>query len=182
MSTHANLIYCKTDKGRLEVTERQHGLTSRQRSALIIIDGAKTIDVLAEIIPIAELEQSIPFLNTEGFIMLADALHKQQLQAQMKAPTAPAAPIIAIKAGLTQDTQRVSEVRAFMANMANVHLGLMGADVISRIQRCHNAEQLMAVAAFWHMAIRESRTGNPFATTFMEQIKCELSADMRVLE
>lgn len=32
-------IYCKTMKGKLEVAERRHGLSTRLRQALILVDG-----------------------------------------------------------------------------------------------------------------------------------------------
>ncbi len=184
MPTHPHLIYCKTEKGRLEVTDRQHGLSARQRSALIIIDCAKTMGIVANIIPQQELAQTIPFLSQHGFIVLADALREQQRRPANSAahhpgtptlvPVTPVVPVTAAKPGLTQDMTLVGKVKDFMITTANTHLGLMGADIIMRIQRCHNAEQLMAAAGFWHMALRESRTGSSFASTFIEQVKFEL--------
>jgi hypothetical protein len=50
----------------------------------------------------------------------------------------------------------------------------MGAHVISRIQRCHSAEQLLGAAAHWHMALRESKIGIPVAKDLLDEVKAML--------
>ena len=192
---HPDRIYCKTDKGRQEVTARTHGLLARQRSALILIDCAKTVGILANVIPLEELRETVPFLMERGFVVLADSVREQVRMATAAAARSPLRtdPVAANPAGkpasagkpapavltssapvLTQNVAVVHKVKEFMMTMANTHLGLMGADTIARIQRCHTAEQLLAAAAFWHMALRESKTGTVYASAFLEQVKFEL--------
>ncbi len=194
---HPDRVYCKTDKGRQEVGSRTHGLLARQRSALILIDCAKNMGVLANVIPLEELRETIPYLLEQGFVVLAESIREQARMAAAAAarsslsargqpdsksagrPTAnqPAAsPAVLTSAApvLTQNVAVVHKVKEFMITMANTHLGLMGADTIARIQRCHTAEQLFAAAAFWHMALRESKTGRLYAGAFLEQVKFEL--------
>lgn len=199
VALHPDRVYCKTDKGRQEVGARTHGLLARQRSALILIDCAKTVGILADVIPLEELRETVPFLMGQGFIVLADSVREQLRMAAAAAARSPlSAESVAIKSVpgskpvstskpppavltstapiLTQNVAVVHKVKDFMMTMANTHLGLMGADTIARIQRCHTAEQLLAAAAFWHMALRESKTGSLYASTFLEQVKFELRA------
>ncbi len=172
-------VYCKTDKGRQEILERRHTLTFRQRNTLILLDCAKHLGLIADAIPQSDLEKTVPFLLEQGFIILATAQQeKEQSTVPRDRHTHPGATIIAMPASvqptLTQNLDVMEKVKIFMLDSANTHLGLMGAETIGRIQRCRTAEQLMAAAAFWHMALRESKTGKEFAAIFMEQVRFEL--------
>lgn len=165
------LVYCKTAKGHAEISGRHHGLLSRQRSALILMDCAKTIGLIAIAIPLAELEKIVPFLMQNGFIVLADTHreHATQLSAINKPAQA--------RPAFTQDPEVIAKVKHFMITTANSYLGLMSTEIISRIQRCHTAEQLMAAVALWHMALRESKICTGFAADFLDQVKFELQSD-----
>lgn len=181
-------VYCKTDKGRREIIERRHALTFRQRNTLILMDCAKSLELIADAIPLTELEKTVPFLLEHGFIVPANAQQEEagpavprDKQTHAGATNALAIPIpipmpmpVSTQAPLTQNPDVIEQVKTFMLASADTHLGLMGADTIARIQRCRTAEQLMAAAAFWHMAMRESKTGKEFAAIFMDQVKFEL--------
>ncbi|HET9112551.1 MAG TPA: hypothetical protein VFN66_01630 [Burkholderiales bacterium] len=179
-----NRVYCKTDKGRQEIIERRHPLTFRQRNTLILMDCAKKLELIADAIPLTELEKTVPFLLEHGFIVLAHVQQAEERPVAARDRQTPAGAANTAAATLfkqtstqpplTQDTDIIEKVKAFMLASTDTHLGLMGADTIARIQRCRTAEQLIAAAAFWHMALRESRTGKEFAAIFMEQVKFEL--------
>ena len=180
-------VYCKTDKGRQEIIERRHALTFRQRNTLILIDCAKSLGLIAQAIPLIELEKTVPFLLEQGFIVLASARQENPLAILQDklafAGTSPAPgppqPIqmpVSTPLALTQNPEVLDKVKTFMLTSSSTHLGLMGAETMARIQRCHTAEQLIAAAAFWHMAMRESKTGKEFASIFMEQVKFELKS------
>jgi hypothetical protein len=185
MPTHPDRIYCKTEKGRHEIGTRAHGLISKQRQTLILMDCAKTLGFIADAIPLEELNQTVPFLMEHGFIVLGnatpapsllpDVLRRKPPSSVASAETLPPS-AIAPTPQLTHDTSVISDIKAFMISTSNTHLGLMGTTVISRIERCHSAEQLLAAAAFWHMALRESKTGNTVAKVHLEQVKLNLSA------
>lgn len=188
MTKDPQRIYCKTDKGRLEIIERQHGLQFQQRNTLILMDCAKSLGMIATAIPLVELEKTVPFLMHSGFIVLSCAPREKDSQitaARQHITTddsnltaAQAQPVIkpepASRPILTQNPAVIDQVKGFMIASANTYLGLMGVDIIHRIQRCHTAEQLMAATAFWHLAFRESKNGSPFAAVFLEQVKFEL--------
>jgi hypothetical protein len=190
MTDNPHLVYCKTAKGHEEITGRHHGLLSRQRSTLILMDCAKSLGLIATAIPLPELKKTVPFLMENGFIVLADAQREQAIQVAatrkrvltddinlkpaaaktpiITQPTQPSRPI------LTRNPEVIEKVKHFMITTANAYLGLMSAEIINRIQRCHSAEQLMAAVAYWHMALRESKIGAAFAASFLEQVKFEL--------
>ncbi|MDR3391479.1 MAG: hypothetical protein P4L77_07040 [Sulfuriferula sp.] len=190
MTDNPHLVYCKTAKGHEEITGRHHGLLSRQRSTLILMDCAKSIGLIANAIPLPELEKTVPFLMENGFIVLADeqreqaipvaATRKQTLTDDVNLKSAPAKsaiitpPTQPAQPRLTQNPEVIEKVKHFMITTANSYLGLMSMEIISRIQRCHTAEQLMAAVAHWHMALRESKIGAAFAASFLEQVKFEL--------
>ena len=184
MTDNPHLVYCKTAKGHEEISNRHHGLLSRQRSTLILMDCAKSIGIIANAIPLPELQQTVPFLMQSGFIVLADEQREQANRIELKpkqrlddinlVATASKPAIITPPPQLNQTPEVVESVKHFMITTANTYLGLMGAEVISRIQRCHNADQLMAAVAHWHMALRDSKIGAAFAADFLEQVKFEL--------
>lgn len=189
MIHNPQLVYCKTAKGHEEITGRHHGLLSRQRSTLILMDCAKSLGIIATAIPLPELEKTVPFLMQSGFIVLADeqrerasrnaaqpkqAFNDVNLVAAASKPAIIAAPLQLKQSVLTQDPAVLENVKQFMITTANTYLGLMGAEIISRVQRCHNADQLMAAVAHWHMALRDSKIGAAFAASFLEQVKFEL--------
>lgn len=173
------LVYCKTAKGHAEISGRHHGLLSRQRSALILMDCAKTIGFIAIAIPLAELEKIVPFLMQNGFIVLADTHreHATQLSAINKPALTNGIKPAQARPAFTQDPEVIAKVKHFMITTANSYLGLMSTEIISRIQRCHTAEQLMAAVALWHMALRESKICTGFAADFLDQVKFELQSD-----
>lgn len=181
-----HLVYCKTIKGREEVNKRQHSLHHRQRSALILMDCAKNLGLIATAIPMPELQKAVPFLIQSGFIVLAQ---DQLLQAQPE--ISKAQPIITNDANLvsvsnktnivttktvelTENPEIIAAVKQRMSITANTYLGLMGAQVISRIQRCHTAEQILGAAAHWHMALRESKIGTAVAMDLLAEVKTML--------
>lgn len=177
-------VYCKTDKGRREIIERRHALAFRQRNTLILMDCAKSLGLIANAIPLTELEKTVPFLLEHGFIVLANARQaeerpavprdRQTLAGATNSPPLAIPMTASTQPRLTQNSDVMEQVKTFMLASADTHLGLMGAETIARIQRCRTAEQLIAAAAFWHMAMRESKTGKEFASIFMEQVKFEL--------
>lgn len=188
MTHNPHLVYCKTAKGREEISQRHHGLLSRQRSTLILMDCAKSLGIISNAIPLVELEKTVPFLMQSGFIVLADAQREKSTQAATRQhrlddinltpsstqSTPIAQPSPAATPALIHNPEVIEKVKRFMITTANTYLGLMGAEIISRVQRCHNAEQLMAAVAHWHMALRDSKIGAPFAASFLEQVKFEL--------
>jgi hypothetical protein len=75
---------------------------------------------------------------------------------------------------LTENPEIIAAVKQRMSISANTYLGLMSEQVINRIQRCHTAEQTLGAAAYWHMALRESKIGTTAATDLLSEVKIML--------
>lgn len=67
-------IYDKSDKGREEMATRKYHLTSKLRSLLLMIDGHRSVEVLAKSFgPMGMSTDNINELLDEGMIVLIDA-------------------------------------------------------------------------------------------------------------
>lgn len=198
--THPDHIYCKSQKGHVAIASRTRDLDFRHRRSLIVMNGIESLGVIAKTIPMEELQQTVPFLMHNGFIVLsttqvnASATNANLIHSTTVARTSDTsidneaihAPLVIPSItqrteSFTQSPAAIATTKEFMINNANTHLGLMSADIITRVQRCHTAEQLMAAAGFWHMAMRESKTGNGVAGEMLSQVKRELRQNQNVV-
>lgn len=83
--------YAKTDKGRLELAKRSHGLSQALRSVLILIDGKAPLrDLFDRYASISTLARDIALLHDQGYIEIvrgtvaapqpaADSAHKPDI-------------------------------------------------------------------------------------------------------
>ena len=60
-------VYRKTEKGQTEVSTRQNQLVMKLRSALIMVDGKRSDDELAGMIP-GDARELLQVLLSEGYI------------------------------------------------------------------------------------------------------------------
>lgn len=164
-------VFAKSEKGQEEVVSRAHGLSPRQRQVLIMMDGAKSLQAIAEIIPALELLEIVPILLEQGLIA-----HRSGPQA---VPAAAAEPVFeprvdrpALRVG---EDKAIRQVKDFMTVTAQTYLGLLGAEVIRQIEGANGPEELMTAVAQWHMALLESRHGRRFAAPYLEQVRRALS-------
>lgn len=76
------VVFSKTEKGREEMAKRSHGLNPVQRRVLIIIDGSKSFEALAEMIPAmvssGQLRDILAYLLEYGFIAAVEDDQKAQ--------------------------------------------------------------------------------------------------------
>ena len=87
---HRNAIYKKSAKGAEAIAARLHGLSPRQRSLLIFIDGKRNVDELAKMgSTLGSFEQLIAELESGGFI--EDANSAEAVLSSLGAPTTDAA-------------------------------------------------------------------------------------------
>jgi hypothetical protein len=78
-------VYRKTDKGVAEITTRAHRLVPRLRSALILVDGRKTDDELAELI-LVEPAAALASLLADGFIEVLATLAERPPERKVVTP------------------------------------------------------------------------------------------------
>lgn len=190
---YAGIVFAKTDKGREEMASRAHGLNPMQRRVLIIIDGIKKFDAIIEmipaVIPAGEMGKIFSVLLGQGFIVaVADTVAtpiaetgRNEGAAVLQMPSAPARRNISLvkpaseEDSLIQDPSVIRLIKDFMTTTSQTYLGLLGADVIQRIERAKSADQLLSVLGYWHMALQDSREGHRFAAPYLEQVRNALN-------
>ncbi|MEO6919674.1 MAG: hypothetical protein ABI171_11795 [Collimonas sp.] len=188
-------VFAKTGKGRDEIARRCFGLPPRQRRVLIVMDGTKDLATIAEAISRDELAQAVLFLNEQGFIALTSSDAKMAESGanrpRQKDPAATpelttsrtsliqkqAVPPAATDNAQALDAPTLREVKDFMTTTAQTYLGLLAADLIQRIERTKNQEGLKSIVGQWHMALRDSKHGARFASSYLDQVTATLSGN-----
>jgi hypothetical protein len=154
-------VFAKTAAGRAEMGERKAGLSARQRSMLIMLDGLKPLGRIDTLLPESQLAEIVEVLLAAGLIEAAPAA--------APAPS-PAAPPPAVP-----DSAELLPIKTLMTETASSYLGLMAADIVRRVDAAHTHTQLMAVLGQWHMAMRESKYGRDVAGAYLDEIKARLA-------
>ncbi|WP_061539878.1 hypothetical protein [Collimonas fungivorans] len=179
-------VFTKTAKGREEIAQRTFGLSARQRSILIVMDGTKNLDALKGVMPQNELDDIVSVLSTHLFITLSGAELKevQEISVGKSFGYAPFSAQESIgvtprraENTLTQDDAKIREIKDFMTTTAHTYLGLLAADLIQQIERAKTSTSLRTVVGQWHMALRGSKHGNRFAGPYLDQVSAALAAN-----
>jgi len=148
-------VFGKTAAGRAEVGQRSAGLTARQRSVLILLDGQKSMAEIETWLGEDEMLAAVEGLLRKGLVGIAST------PAPAPAPKSAAAAVIA--------------ARELMAAAARKHLGLLAADLVRRIEHAKDESQLAGVIGLWHVSIRESKTGKPCAEDLLAEARALLA-------
>jgi len=174
-------VFAKTAAGRAEVGQRSAGLTARQRSVLILLDGQKSMAEIETWLGENEMLEAVEGLLRKGLVGIAS----------VPAPAAPAKPAsapAAKPAGIAQAAAAALSPRAagvgaaaliaareLMAAAARKHLGLLASDLVRRIEHARDESQLAGVLGLWHVSIRESKTGKPCAEDLLAEARALLA-------
>jgi hypothetical protein len=157
-------VYAKTAKGRSEVASRGMGLTGRQRTVLILLDGHKPCGALAPLMPAGQVADIV------GQLLALDLIEPRRADEDISAAqpqTAPATPP-------GEHDAHVARIKRYMVQTAQAHLGLLAAEVVGRIERTNDADQLRAVVGYWHMALRDAKDGRATAGAHLEHVRAGL--------
>ncbi len=144
----AEHIFAKTDKGRAEVAGRSIGLTARQRSVLIMVDGRQPCGALMKM------------FAAQSLLPILDELVALQLIAPAGPPPA---------TGI--DPLTMAQAKAMMIGSAEVCLGIFAAEVVRQVEGAADEEKLLRALGHWHMAMQASKRGREIALTQLEAIK-----------
>lgn len=186
-----NTVHRKTAKGLDAIATRQGGLTPRQRSILILVDGKRNFDELAKLSSaFGDPEQLLVDLEAGGFIEPAGgagaattgggaaaaapqpasaAVPAAQSVAQSASPLAAApAPAFAASAPAAPGVP-LADARRFAVRKLTDILGPVADDLCMRIEAARTAADYDAAIARAQNVLREVR-GNGVATRFMADI------------
>jgi hypothetical protein len=157
-------IFVKSTKGRDEISGRNEGLNARERRALILVDGVRDLLALARILPKPELEEALASLIGKGLIEKSGDMAMPSSAEAVMPPRRP------------EDEETIRQVKDFMIVTAQTYLGLLGGEVIRRVELASDAQALLAAAGHWHVALHGSRQGKRFAAPYLEQVKTALAS------
>jgi hypothetical protein len=149
-------VFGKTEAGRVEFVQRSAGLTARQRSVLILIDGQKALGEIETWLGEDEMLEAVEALLRRGLVGITSA----PAPAPVRSPAGAAA---------------LAAAREFMMAAARKHLGLMAADLVRRIEHAKDESQLAGVIGLWHVSLRESKTGKPCAEGLLAEARALLA-------
>ena len=141
-----NLVYHKSAKGSDAIATRQHGLTPKQRSMLIMIDGKRGFDELVRIShALGEPEQLLSQLLDEGFIEpMPGAAPVPHAAAPHSAPAVNTGPA-SLPAGTTAIT--LKEAQRYAARKLTDILGPNAEEICIRIESARNLHDLQVAVA-----------------------------------
>jgi hypothetical protein len=159
-------VFGKTEAGRVEFVQRGAGLTARQRSVLILIDGQKALGEIETWLSEDEMLEAVEALLRKGLVGISSAPAPVPSAAPASVPAA-VAPSVGAAA--------LAAAREFMVSAARKHLGLMAADLVRRIEQAKDESQLAGVIGLWHVTLRESKTGKPCAEGLLAEARALLS-------
>ena len=176
-------IYAQTAKGREEIVRPKFGLNPRQRRILNFIDGVKPLFVLCNHFPAQEMEDIILVLSEQQFIwrvserieenrFMHDPEHGRHVYQwsssyHINSSNRPAAPT----PRLTRDAERIRRAKEFMLEIAAIHLGILGRDIVQKIESADCAHSLAGITGQWTMALCASKGAARYAQLYLEQLK-----------
>jgi hypothetical protein len=163
-------VYSKTRKGHDEIVRPTFGLNTRQRRILAFADGTSALAALNENFPLQEIEDIVSVLSSHQFIFLVGTRSEELASSRQSGNTAHS---LHGTYGLvlTQAPEKLSKAKELMLETATIHLGILGQDIVQKIESAHCAHSLTCLAAQWAMALCASKTAARYAQLYLEQLK-----------
>jgi len=155
------VIYRKTAKGQDEIATRAHRLQPRLRQALILVDGKRSDEDCARLLP--QADEVLRALIDGGFVEAAGVVAPAPVRVEAATPAAPAAAPAAPPAPPFGDALKREIVRSL-----NDQLGPMAETLAIKVERVRSAEELRAVLEQAQRALRDMR-GSAAARAFAER-------------
>jgi hypothetical protein len=158
-----NAVYHKSAKGSEAIATRQHGLSPKQRSILILIDGRRGFDELVKLSStLGDTEQLLGQLLEQGFVEPVAASAAPAAPAPSatgKTTTAPAA-----RGASLIDAQRYASRRLFDL------LGPSSEPACLRIEAARTAQDLQSAIKLAEIMVNDVRSG---------KVAAEFAAEMQ---
>ena len=180
-------VFGKTEAGRAEVGQRSAGITARQRSVLILLDGQKPLGEVETWLSEDEMLEAVEGLLRKGLAGIVPAAAGARavgsaaaaVSAAARSTTTAPVPTPAVPTPLparaAAGAAALMAARELMVAAARKHLGLLAADLVRRIEHAKDESQLAGVIGLWHVSIRESKTGKPCAEGLLAEARALLA-------
>lgn len=168
-------LYCKTEKGLAVLRQQKRTLSLHMRQVLILVDGRHTARELINQFAHINFGQAMYDLIMDGYVKLMQEKPTQQAEpVGMSGGSLIVQPIAPSKQPnheLSEDLPALNEIKQIMHESAARFLGVMAANMHTKIDAIHTAAQLKTAIAQWSLALRESRHGQAHAETYLKMIK-----------
>jgi hypothetical protein len=152
-------VFAKTPKGHAELTGKVCGLTPRQRRALIMVNGKRTVDDLRDMLHADDLQHTLGLLEEIGLIQIAAKVDGDKRKAVDGKTVLPSITAFQ-KLPAEHDPVRLQQARNFMMNTLNAFVGGLGASsLLERIERAESHASLRKLYGEWYHAIVMTRDG-----------------------
>ena len=175
MSMTAQLVFDKTSKGQEEIATRKHGLPSRLRSLLVLIDGKTSVEGLVKkVAGLGLSEESIAELLEHEFIAPHDGVMPVQAAAapDVLPPSAPADPPKATV--LPEGQSQFEALYHFYTTTIKSTLGLRGFTMQMKVERCASIDDFRALREAYVEAVQKSK-GDEMARSLAARLEQLLS-------
>lgn len=152
------VVFAKTAKGQDEIVRRSDGLTARVRRVLILIDGARAVEDIRELVSADDLTHTLGMLEEQGYIELKG----QSSEGAEIVPESGNLPsITAFRKLPPEPDQREFEMaQHFMLNTLKTFCGQYGpVSLMSEIYATRSHQDLREYFDRWYRAIVDTRLG-----------------------
>jgi hypothetical protein len=161
MSMTTQLVFDKTSKGQEEIATRKHGLPSRLRSLLVLIDGKTSVEALVKKVAGLGLnEESIAELLEHEYIVPhegAAPAHPIAASAATVPPVAPASQTPSSPAVLPEGETQFEALYHFYTTTIKSTLGLRGFTMQMKVERCASIDDFRALRPAYVEAVQKSK-------------------------
>lgn len=161
-------LLTKSAKGLAELASKDYRLDLRSRQVLILADGLCTLVRMQQLRPNLDVQTIAAKLVAEGYLNGGPP------------SIAPRIPPPAAKdqgQDIPLPPEKLAIVREIMTESTRNHIGLLGGDILRRVDTAHSLIQLKGCIAQWHLALRDSRGGKPVADQHLREVHLVLGLE-----
>jgi hypothetical protein len=155
---HASVIYQKSAKGSQAIATRDHALSPKLRSLLILVDGKRSFEDLVKLSgPLGDTDQLLAQLHEQGYIEPA-------------AQAAPAAPVSAPAPLQGSGVVPLAEAKRYIVRRLTDLLGPTADSFCMKIEAAKNAHDFMVVVKDAEILVRDMK-GTQTASNFHQEVE-----------
>lgn len=153
-------IFRKTQKGQVEIETRVNRLAQRLRAALIMVDGRRTDEQLARLIPVDPLE-TLHILLEAGYIEVLPGL--------WSTPGSGLPPVQGAAAVAPESAMPLEPLRAWAIAHLQTQLGPLAEACVRQIEQAHTWDAFQMALAVAYQQLTLSR-GSAVAEEFRQRL------------
>jgi hypothetical protein len=151
-------VYQKTSKGSEAIATRQHGLSPKVRSLLILVDGKRNVDDLRKLSGVnGDAEQFLGELLESGCIARATTAAAPAARAPAAVAAAIPKPVATTAAAAASTAATLAEARRQAVRKLTDLLGPLADEACMRLEASRNTDEFLAALARAEDMLRQVR-------------------------